>query len=322
MKVVIIGSQGHINCAIASMRNDKRNQLVGIASALPGDLDMNFANELAAATGVKVYHDYRKMLDEVKPEVACIATRYDGNGLVSLECLRRGINCFTEKSIAQSMVMLAELEQASRASGATIIGMHTMRYDAHFRAAWLAVNAGAVGTPTMVNGRKSYKFGNSRPDFYRSREFYGGTFLWVAIHAIDLGYWFCGDFSNITALHTTAGNFGYGECESACAMLFSTPNNGIGTITADFFQPGRSDVHGDDQLRIAGDKGIVEVLYGQAWLTTHEQPRTALPLDPPGDFFGDYCAALAGTGECRLSMADTFAVTRFALQARAAADRQ
>ena len=321
MKIVVIGGIGHINYALNGIRkNSGTLKLCAFASAVPGDMPDNTAGILRSEFSARAFTDWHGMLDTVKPDIAVIATRFDLNGVVSLECLKRGINCFTEKTIAHSLKLLAELEQAADANNAQIIGMHGMRYTPEFFAAYEAVRNGAVGDIVMLYGRKSYCFGANRPDFYRQRATYGGTILWVAVHALDWFCWFAGDISQIYATQTIKGNRGYGDCESATAITVNFANNAIGTISADFLRSKNAGSHGNDQLRIAGDKGIIEVKYGKAVLTDDEHPPRELELQPEGDFFGDYCRSLRGEGHCLLTMNDTFQVSRTALLARESAD--
>jgi len=313
MKVVLIGNEGHTFTALNSIRQNPDLELCGISSVDP--VDQHSIDDICNEFDCYFFEDCDVMLDEVDPDVACIATRYDLNGPTSLKCLKRGIHCYTEKSIAHSMDMLEQLRQAATAKNVKIIGMHTMRYDPQFYAAYRAVQSGAIGKPMSVYGRKSYKFGKSRPEYYRKSEFYGSTILWVAIHAIDLACWIGGEMDNVYGLKTNECNFGYGDCEASTAVAFSFKNGGVGAITADFYQPQAAKFHGDDQLRIAGELGVVEVLRDKAFLTTHDKETIELPLEPAGDFFGDFCHELSGIGECRLSMEDTFMVTEAALRA-------
>lgn len=319
MNIVLIGNEGHTGVAVSAIRKNPELKLCGIASADPVD-QKNF-QALSQEFSCDIFTDRLRMLDELKPDVAVIGSRLDLNGTVSLECLSRGVNCFTEKSIAHSLPMLDKLENAAKSSGARIVGMHTMRYDPQFLAARDAVAAGLIGRPRIVYGRKSYKFGASRPEYYRSRQTYGGTILWVAIHALDTAIWVCGDVSGISAYHNRDGNFGYGECESSVAMSFAFKNGGVGAITADFYQPKAAARHGDDQIRFAGELGVVEVIGDKAFIRTHDEPERELPQEAPRDFFSEFCAELRGDGKCLISMEDTFTVTRAALRALESADR-
>ena len=318
MKVCIIGNNGHYGYVIQGIRDNLDLKLVGVA--LGSDADSpetlkKIANEFAC----KYYDSYSKMLDVEQPDVVSISTRYDLNAKISIECLNRGIHCMTEKAIAHTPEKLCEIRKSAKTSGKTIIGMHAMRYTPQYYAAYKALKEGAIGDPQLITGQKSYVFGSSRPGFYKERAKYGGTILWVASHALDWTYWMMGEFKSVYALHSNKHNFDYGECEATSIIAFSFANGAMGTINSDFYQPQKSTIHGDDQVRIAGEKGIIQVRYGKAFLTTHEKEEIELPLET-GDFFGDFCRELQGKGKCRLNMDDTFEVTNLCLLARESAD--
>jgi len=322
MKIVIIGGSGHIGYALNSIeKNPEFMELCAFAEGIPGDMPHETANMLNYFFKAESFDDWRDMLDVIEPDVAVVATRFDMNGIISLECLKRGINCFTEKTIAHSLELLDELEKTAIANNVQIIGMHGMRYTPEFYAAFKAFEDGAIGDAIMLYGRKSYHFDSSRPDFYRHRKTYGGTILWVAVHAIDWLCWFCGHVSEVYAAHTIVGNRGYNECESATAISMRFANDAVGTISADFLWPKDAGPGSDDQLRIAGGSGIIEVRHGKVILTSNETHPHELPLEPEGDFFGDFCRSLHGMEQCRLTMDDTFMVSRAALYARDSADK-
>lgn len=322
MKIVIIGGSGHIGYALNGIeRNPEFLDLCAFAQGIPGDMTPETANRLNYYFKAESFDDWRNMLDVIEPDVAVIATRYDMNGVISLECLKRGINCFTEKTIAHSLELLDELEKTAAENNVRIIGMHGMRYTPGFYAAFKAFEDGAIGDAIMLYGRKSYHFDSTRPDFYRHRKTYGGTVLWVAVHAIDWFCWFCGHVTEISAAQTIIGNRGYNECESAVTVSMRFANDAIGTISADFLRPKNAGPGGDDQLRIAGGSGIIEVRNGKAILTSNETHPHELPLQPEGDFFGDFCRSIDGMEQCRLTMEDTFMVSRAALYARESADK-
>jgi predicted dehydrogenase len=319
MRIVIIGACGHINYALRDIKTHSELELCGVSAATDEDMNRELFKSLTEETGCCFYMDYHDMLDRLKPDVAVIAARYDQNGPVSIECLKRGINCMTEKAIAHDLKTLNLIRKTADKSEARIIGMHGMRYEPEFYAAYKAVKAGAVGTPMLFTGQKSYKFGNQRPEFYKQRQFYGGTIPWVALHAIDWAHWIMGDFSTISAIHSNQHNFHFGECEASAIMSFGFTSGAMGSVNADFYQPLKSKIHGDDRLRIAGELGIVNVHEGKAYLTTHEQETHELPLEE-GEFFADFCSELKGEAKCRLSMEDTLRVTELALRARESAD--
>jgi predicted dehydrogenase len=308
---------------VEGVRKHSELRLCGMAQGVDGDFHPEAGKNLAAEFGAPPYfEDYRRMLDEVRPDIVCVNSRYDMNGPVSAECLRRGIHCFTEKSVALSFDTLSELKAAAKSGGAKIAGMHAMRYDPEFFAAWEALQSGVIGNPRIITVRKSYKFGSKRPEFYKSREFYGGTILWVGIHALDLAWFFGGPLNIVSAMHSRRDNFGYGDCESSSMVAFAGRDGGlIGSLTADYYQPQSSDRHGDDQIRVAGEGGVIEVAHGKARLTTHDKKTVELAVNPGPGFFYEFCREVQGDGKCRVSMEETFEVTAAALTARDMADK-
>ncbi len=195
-----------------------------------------------------------------------------------------------------------------------------MRYTPEFYAGYVAYKDGAVGDLVMLYGPKSYDFGESRPDFYKKRETYGGTILWVAVHPLDRFQWTGGDITEVYAAHTLKGNHGYGEGEGAAVISTHFANDTIGTISADYLRTKNSGSHGDDQLRIAGSRGVIEIMHGKPILTNGDTTPRELELKPEDDFFGDFCRSLQGQGTCRLTMEDTFNVSKIALCAKESAD--
>jgi predicted dehydrogenase len=320
LKAVIIGTSGHHYYAMQTL-NDRRDAvLCGIASGTDGDLSSDAVNSITATAPSPCFASWQRMLDEVKPDIAIIGTRFDRNGVISLECLNRGINCFTEKAVAHSFELLNQLKESAAENHVKIFGMHGMRYEPHFFAAYQAVKSGLIGRPSLFFGQKSYCFGNNRPDFYKHRDTYGGTILWVGIHAIDLSYWMIGNWDNVSASHSTSSNHGYLDCESHSSMLINFADGAIGSINADFLLPGKFGSHGDDQIRVAGDLGSIWVRSGKAYAATHELQSFELPLKPEANFFKDICDEIRGAGKCLISMEDTFMVSHLAIIARQAAD--
>ena len=52
-----------------------------------------------------------------------------------------------------------------------------MRMEPRFQAIRREIAAGTIGEPILATAQKSYKFGESRPDFYRDEGMYGGSII-------------------------------------------------------------------------------------------------------------------------------------------------
>ena len=320
MKVALIGNSGHQGYVLTGTRCDAEARLVAVAST--EDEEKPFEPDAvtdASGRAVPHYEDYRKLLDRERPDVVGVAPIYGRHAEIAIDCLARGVHVMCEKPVACSLEELAALKRAHTASGVHFAGMHAMRYQPNFRAGWEALKAGRIGRPVLIASQKSYAFRTDRPQFYKSRDLYGSTLCWVAIHAIDWTCWMMGGFRTVYATHTTLCNRGYEDCESAGVVAFELAAGGRGCINFDFLKA-YSDPVPRDRCRIAGDTGVIEIREGKAFIATHGEAPQELELAPEESFFKAFLDEIRGTGKCLLSAQDTYEVTRLALLARESAD--
>jgi len=191
-----------------------------------------------------------------------------------------------------------------------------------FRAAHQVVASGNIGRPMLVTAQKSYKFG-SRPDFYRDRKTYGGTIPWVAIHAVDYARWCAGiEYTSVSGHHANLAHPDYPGCEDHGGLLFRLSNGGTALVNFDYLRPETSLTHGDDRLRIAGSKGVVEVRDGVVSLLCdgHEPADVDAAGLARTSFLADFVAELRGEGAHIVGPDEAVSVTRICLLAREAAD--
>jgi predicted dehydrogenase len=323
MRVALIGAVGHQHYALRGIEEDPEASLAALANTPDGKDVAAYIDTMEAKP--PVFEDYRRMLDEAKPDVVSVSPMYCDHQPVAKECLGRGIHVFCEKPVAFDLEGLGELKAAWKESGCHFAAMHAYRCAPNFIAGYDALKAGAIGRPVLVTSQKSYPFNRNhpgpcnRPEFYRERVKYGSTLAWVAIHAIDWTYWMVGGFLDVYAAHTTECNFGYGECESSGVIAFRLARGGQGAINFDFLK-GAKDPVPQDRCRIAGEGGVIEIHSGKAELATHAEAPRELDLPEPENLFAGFLRQIRGEGACRLSAEDTFEVTRLALIARQSAD--
>lgn len=311
MRIAIIGAAGHHHLAFDAMARDPSIALVGVA---PGRIEEDISP--LAGRGA-LFSDYRRMLDEQKPDVAVVNPWFADAAGISIECLGRGIHVYSEKPLATTPEDLNALDAAWRASGRALGGMFNYRYAPWLRAMEEAVGAGEIGSVRAAHGQKSYRLG-VRPAFYQKRALMGGIIPWVAIHAIDWALHFLGGCAWVSATHSARENRGNGELEVTSALLMGMEDGRIATVTADFLRPTGSARHDDDRLRLTGTRGMVEGIDGRVFLE-NEAPKRELPLPPSESAFLAFLSAIeAGTAE-RFAL-DALEATRVALAARESAD--
>ena len=320
MNFCMIGSRGHFSYVFQSIGKVPGITLDGISSGCEDDPGRLLLGANETGFDPAVYTDWKEMLNQISPDLVAVDGPFDKHAEMAAYALDRGIHVFCEKPIALTMSDLDRVMKAQKRSGARIVSMVGLRYQADFQYALHLVRIGAVGKVKLVRAQKSYRLGN-RPAFYRHRESYGGTIPWVGSHAIDWILAFSGSpFHEVYATQTADDNFNHGELEVACQCLFTMKNGVQAMASIDYLRPPAAPSHGDDRVRIAGTDGILEVIDGKVLLIDKEGKRE-LPVPPAErELFSDFANSLTGKQDCLVPESETFELARACLLARESAD--
>ena len=321
MKLAMIGSYGHTGIVMRSSAF-KDVELVAIAKYDPGD-PLRFASNVAAAAA-PVYDDYRKMIEQTHPDVVSVCMPLYRNAEASIFAAEHGCHIISEKPLATTLEDLSALRAAVERAGVKICAMFQYRTHAPFQTVRKVVEAGRIGRCILAFAQKSYPFGG-RDDFYRDRKTYGGTIPWVAIHALEFTSYCTGkDYVRLAAMQSNESLADFPGCEDNGGILLELQGGGHAIISFDFLRPASSDKkrrHGDDRLRIAGDRGIVEIVdEGTRVILMTPDAVEEVPLTSARDLFAEFVASIQGRGSCIVSPEDSFRITEVALKARQAAD--
>jgi predicted dehydrogenase len=322
MKMCIIGDRGHMHYVFGGLPALPNVEVAAISSGTPDDDVTNLkaqCQQLGHAP--QVYDDWTDMLAHVRPEIAVVCGPFELHAAMSMAAIARGIHVFCEKPVALTLDELAHLQAVYGQSDVHFAAMMGMRYEAAFYTAWRQVQAGAVGEIRLLNAQKSYKLG-LRPAYYYRRETYGGTIPWIGSHPVDLIHWFSGrEFLSVMATHSHVANGDQGTLETSALCQFRLAGDISASASMDYFRPANAPTHGDDRLRVVGDRGVIEVRGGQVILINDQQPgEIFIPLLGEQNIFCDFVARVQGQSAGLLNAADTFTVTKICLLARQSAD--
>ncbi len=320
MRICLIGVTGHIDYVFQGMAKDPACRITGVAPGSPGEKTERLAGR-PEVSGARFYTDYRKMLDELRPEIAVVACHFCDHARVTVEALARGCHVFVEKPLALTFEDLALVKKAYAAANRHLAAMFGLRYAPWFLTAWEGVQEGMIGRIRLLNAQKSYKLGR-REEFYHRRASYGGTLPWVGSHAIDWIHWFSGErFCSVYASHSRQFNREHGELEVTALAHFTLTNEVFASVTLDYLRPEKAPAHDDDRLRLVGTEGIMEIRDGKVFLLSGEGGGAQeLPLSPGGDIFSDFLRQVRGEGAALVTAEDSFYITEAALAARRSAD--
>lgn len=321
LKVVSIGGFGHSVFVFDDMLGMKEAELVGLAPAFPGE-DISFFTSHELCQEVRVFENFAAMLAETKPDVAIISTRLDVIPGVIIAAANAGCHIIAEKPLALDLETLDKVQEAIDKNGVKLTAMLSMRSEPQFIAAKHLYDRGVIGEAILVNGRKSYKWGN-RAEWMGEKARYGGTLSWVGIHAVDFTNFVTGlGFTRVAAMK---GNFSHPErpaCDDNCTMILELSNGGHATVSVDLCRPGSANTHGDDWIRVVGTKGIIEArgsdLTCQLLLDSKEPVAVQLP--GKSKMFREFLLAVAGDDSMEIPQEASFMLTRVCLLGQLSAE--
>jgi predicted dehydrogenase len=194
------------------LAGDPAYAIAGIADPSPA------AEALAKERGIPWFADFRRMLDETRPQGAIVATPNQHHATAGLACIERGIPALIEKPLADGVRGAVELVEASRRAGVPILTGHHRRHNPIMRAASELVRGGGVGRVTAVVAM----WLSRKPDDYYNvawrREPGGGTVLINGIHDIDCLRMMCGEIDSVQAF-TANGARGFAVEDTAVAAI-------------------------------------------------------------------------------------------------------
>jgi len=315
IRLGMIGTVGHVSTILRDLPSMEHIKLVACSNMDNPNLDL--------PEGVRIYDTYEEMLDGERLDLVGVCLPYYLNAKASTAAAERGIHVITEKPVATTLEDLVKLKETVAGNGVRLTALLSMRMEPRFQAVYKAVGEGAVGEPILATAQKSYKFGKSRPDFYRDLRTYGGTIPWVGIHAIDYIHFTTRlDYTEVVAFQGNKDHPDYPGCQDYAGMLFRMSNGGTAMVNLDYLRPETAPTHGDDRLRIIGSEGVVEIkdLGARVELITSGREPYDLPLPEGKSFMRDFIDELRGRGKHVLSPEEPFEMTRVALLARLSAE--
>jgi predicted dehydrogenase len=321
LRVALIGGDGHAGEILTPLPRLPDVEMVAYTES--EEFARIRKNERMAAA--RKYADYRRMLDQEKPDVVAVLTPNGGRAEAVLACTERKLNWIAEKPLALDRPSWEKLKKAVLASGVKFSILLPMRYDPHFVAMRRIVQSGAIGEVGQISSQKSYKAGK-RPKWMREPATYGSTILWIGIHMIDLMRFTSGRdmpeaFSYQTQVLPAPG---IGKMENTTGTIFRLDNGGVATLHMDYYRPESAPTHGDDRLRLCGPKGVVEWMAatGLTLMVEGRPPEVVRDMPEEGSVFVDFLEAAYNGKQQSLTVEDIFRANEVTIAAHESALRR
>jgi len=321
VRVALIGLEGHTGEIFSHLPRLPDVELVAIQDADEKALERTARNPRLSAA--RRYTDYRRMLDLEKLDLVAVCGNNGARAAAILAVAERKLHVIAEKPLAIEQEDLERIKKSVAAAGIRLSMLLPMRFSPPYLAVKQVVDSGEIGPVAQIAAQKSYKAG-ARAAWFKKRSTYGGTMPWIGSHMVDLMRWTSGrEFTEVFSYETRIGFPELGEMENVTATLFRLDNGGAGALRMDYFRPQTAPTHGDDRLRLAGLKGIVEyqAAAGVTVMSDRAKPRVVSELPPAGSVFLDFLGSVYLGKPAALSLQDIYRVCDIVLAARLSADQ-
>lgn len=208
---------------------------------------------------IRKYDDYKKMMEDVTPELVSIATESGNHAEIALYCIDNGINVIIEKPMAMSMSDADEIIRRSEEKGVKVSACHQNRFNIAIQELRKAIEAGRFGK--LSHGSIHVRW-NRNENYYKQAPWRGtwaqdgGALMNQCIHGIDLLRWMMGDEIDEIYGATRQQFHDYLEAEDVGMAVIKFKNGAIGTIE------GTTNVYPEnleETLYIFGEKGTVKI---------------------------------------------------------------
>lgn len=216
-------------------------------------------NGLKEDTSIKRYTDYKKMIEEVQPELVGIATESGVHAEIALYCIDHGIHVIIEKPMAMSMKDAEEIIRRSEEKQVKVSACHQNRFNVAVQETRKALEEGRFGKLSHGSIHVRWNRGKAYYDQAPWRGTWkqdGGALMNQCIHGIDLLRWMMGDEVEEVYGMTRQRFHHFLEAEDVGMAVVKFKNGTIGTIE------GTTNVYPqnlEETLYLFGESGTVKI---------------------------------------------------------------
>jgi predicted dehydrogenase len=316
----VIGYDGHLAEVLDRLPDFPDVELAAVADAGSDPRATASALRNHSVARARRYPDYPAMLDREHLDCVAICNHDGGRAAAIVACAERKLDVIAEKPFAitrrefQSVVSAVE---KNRVHAGMLL---PMRFDPPYLAMKQIVDSGEIGEIGQIDAQKSYQL-DVRPEWQKHARTYGSTILWIGPHMVDLMTFTSGrTFSHAASFQGHVAFPELGDMQNATATIFRLDNGGTATLRMDYFRPASAKGHGDDRLRLAGTRGVVEYREDSGvTVLGRDGQRTLQTLPPRGSVFADFLEATYAGGRAALSWREILRVNDWTLAAHEAA---
>lgn len=149
-KIAVIGLvHAHYSGYLPGMAKSANVKLVGVAETIP---DLVAEAKQRGAAGVPFFDDYRKMLDQTKPDLVWAFVENNRHLEIAKECAPRKINLIYEKPLASTYKDALAITELAKKYGIRVMCNYQMAWWPANLEAKKQVDSGVIGKPWRMHG--------------------------------------------------------------------------------------------------------------------------------------------------------------------------
>lgn len=267
MEEVRIGIIGIGNMGSSHAERIQRKEVKGLCLEAVADIRED-RRKWAEKTlsGVRVYEDGKKLLDDPKLDAVLISVPHYDHPLFVIEALKHGLHVMCEKPAGVYTRQVREMNEEAAKHPELVYGlMFNQRTNPIYKKMKKLVESGQYGAIKRVNWIIT--------DWYRSQAYYnsggwratwkgegGGVLLNQCPHNLDLLQWICG-MPCLVEAHCHEGKWHRIEVEDDVTAYLEYPNGATGVfITSTGDAPGTNRLEIDlEKGRLVSENGVLEI---------------------------------------------------------------
>lgn len=246
--VIGVGAMGKNHARILS--DMTHAELVAVS-----DVDSELAQKVAERYCCRHYNNYKKLIDEEKPDLVCIVVPTKVHFEVAMYCIDKGIHILLEKPIAENLSEAEKIIAAAEERNIKLLIGHIERFNPAVRMLKKMIDDGCLG--------KIFKIDVNRVGPFPARIRDVGVILDLAVHDIDIARYLTG--SEVTKVFAFAERQIHTTQEDLLSGLMLFEDKTICNLNINWLTPTKI-----RKLYITGEKGMFVVDYLRQQLTHYE----------------------------------------------------
>jgi predicted dehydrogenase len=237
--VIGVGAMGRHHTRVYSELSNV--ELVGVV-----DADARQVEILGRRFNAPAYTDYRRLLDEQKPDAVTIAVPTTYHCKVACEVIQRGVHALIEKPIAFSIEEGVEIIKAAEQAGVHLMIGHIERFNPAVVALKAKLAQGALGQVFQIDARRQGPFPMRITDV--------GVIIDLAVHDLDVMRYISG--AELQRVYAETAQRVHSTCEDLLTGLVRLSDGTIGTLAINWLTPTKI-----RELYVTGERGMFRVDY-------------------------------------------------------------